>query len=133
MEKQSPTNPYSFGMGLSDPAMFFGRDTELKKAVDLLAGPARSCVCFLGATRMGKTTLLDRTMAVLGKGESSNPVRCAALTLLRLQDRKTLFEPVVDALCGKAPKLPKAGRGAFTPEGFLKWLDRALRNTATVL
>ena len=127
------TNPYCFGMGLPDPAMFVGRETELNRAVQLLAGPGGFCVSFLGATRMGKTTLLDRTMALLKAQEASRIPRCVSLTLLRLRDSDTMFQPVVNAICATSPQLPKAGADAFSSDGFLNWLDKTIRAVPTVL
>src|SRR5262245_47806800 len=116
-------NPYSFGMGIPDPTMFVGRHEELLKAVPLLSGPAHSCVALLGATRMGKTSLLDRIRAIVHSEDVSPPVRCASLTLLSLRDRDTMFEPLVNVLCDAALRVRHPGKAAFTPDGFLRWLE----------
>ena len=136
--KPKLTNPYVSGMGVTDASMFVGRRNELRRAVDHLAGPTPSCVAFVGPTRVGKTSLMQRTQAELqkefaGRQKGSGGVRCAWMTIIRISDQKLLCRPLVAALRRNFPDIPEPDAHASTSEGFLDWIDQWIGTVRTVL
>lgn len=126
-------NPYKFGMGLSDPKMFVGRQKELNQAVSLLRGLSPSCVAISGPTRIGKTTLLERIMETMAMGAERQPQRCVALPPLQIQSRDTMFRHVVNTVARAMPQLPKIETDDYTADGFLDWLNRTGDGVPTLL
>ncbi|MBN1418288.1 MAG: TIR domain-containing protein [Planctomycetes bacterium] len=126
-------NPYSPGMGLPDPRTFVGRRQELERALGLLGADSPRSIEIVGASRIGKTTLLDRVAAGLsGRGADRAPW-CIVLGPLHAVGRATMFRQIVEAVRSAVPDAPPAGDAAYAPDGFAGWLERALRGHPAVI
>jgi hypothetical protein len=118
-------------MGLTNPALFCGRQRELEQAVGLLSAPSPACVAIVGPSRIGKTTLLERVVAAL-PAAGGPAVRAVTLPPLQIADHAAMFRRVARALLAALPQAPPLP-AAFGPDDFLELVDQAVGGTPAVL
>src|SRR5215472_2176614 len=64
MTSQVPTNPFTWGNPISDPARFMGRVNELDQVLTRLGNSEGESTSIVGERRIGKTSLLKHLQHV---------------------------------------------------------------------
>jgi signal transduction histidine kinase len=92
-------NPYIAGPPITDPNVFFGRQFDLEKIINLLTG---NFVMLIGPRRIGKTSLLHQLVYHLSelkeKTEQFVPVLVNAEGISEVEFFHVIMEEIVDAL-----------------------------------